>query len=421
MQRRRFGGRGGDWAAVALAFLISLPNTLIRPWVDWTPLWSWPLLVSAAGSLFLLVRRRRPEVPLLAGFAVLFLAHADILVAFALYAVGRYRTLRTTLCWVAVAFLVREAFFAYVDIRYAPFDDWEMVLLTIRASTLEVVAPAAAGIVVRNYRVSELLASLRAQMRYEDVRRETLREAERKAAKERRRVARDAHDHIGHEVTLMALQANLLAAKAPDQATRTAAEGLAELAREAIGRLHEIVQALKEPGEPVDQTQPGHHVAQLVERTRRHGVDVRLVEHGCVPAPAVPCAVDELCYRVVLEGLTNAVKHAPGAPVTVTLERDEARMRVSVRNACARTGLAGTPPLPRGGHGLAGLMELASHQGGELTCGLTAEGEYELRAELPLTAVTDRSRGAADQAPGEHGDTDEAQGVRNAGRRSAGG
>ncbi|WP_327354436.1 sensor histidine kinase [Streptomyces sp. NBC_01304] len=404
MQRQRLAGRTGDWSAVALAFVISLPTTLIRPWADWTPLWSWPVLVSATGSLCLLMRRRWPEVPLTAGYVVIVLTHSDSLMSFALYAMGRYRSLRITLCWVAGSFLVRQLFFDYLHSCIAPFADWETGLLTIRASLVAVVAPAAAGIVVRNYRISELVASFQAQLRYDDVRRETLKEAESKAEKKRRRLARDAHDHIGHELTLMALQANLLAARATDETMRNAGDALVGRAQDAIEQLHAIVIALKEPGEHRGDARPGRKIEDLVERSRSHGVDVRLVERGYSKHLPLPPAVAELCYRVVLEGLTNAVKHAPGSAVTVTVQRNEARVWVGVRNEAPGTAPAAST-LPSGGHGLGGLEELVSYLGGELAHGRTADGGFELRAKLPLASSSDGRGGLSTAAPGEHGDS----------------
>ncbi|MFI6810763.1 sensor histidine kinase [Nonomuraea sp. NPDC050328] len=159
--------------------------------------------------------------------------------------------------------------------------------------------------------------------------------------RERTRIAHDMHDSLGHDLALIAVRAaalELAPGLAPEQA-RAAGEVRAAAA-EATERLRQIVGFLREEGEAPSLTPSGESVAELVERARESGMDVRLEQEG--PAP-------ELAHRVVQEGLTNAAKHAPGAPVRVTVTPT----LVSVRNGAPARRATVRP----GGLGLAGLRE----------------------------------------------------------------
>ncbi|WP_327353207.1 sensor histidine kinase [Streptomyces sp. NBC_01304] len=378
---RLLGSRTGDWIAIALVFLLSLPRVLIRPDdPGWNPWLSWPLAVSALGTLSLLMRRKWPEVPAVAGLIVLALTSDDALLRFGLYAVGRYRRLRYA-TWFAIGVVfVRLVIVVFIVDKHSDAAVWELLVVTFRYSLMSVLGPASAGAVVRVFRVGELLASFRARLDREEALAKGEAAAEHRAEQERRRIARDAHDHVGHEVTLMVLQANLLSAHAPDDRTREAAEGLVERGQRAIHELHNIVATLKDPEERAASPSDVRRIERLVEDVRRSGAPVRLDQRDFGKG-LLPPAVAEFCFRVAQEGLTNAVKHAPCADIVVTMASDDTSARVSVRNAAPPVEPG--PHAVSGGNGLEGLAELARRLGGELTGGATADGGFEVRATVP--------------------------------------
>ncbi|GAB2492363.1 histidine kinase [Streptosporangium sandarakinum] len=242
--------------------------------------------------------------------------------------------------------------------------------------------------------------------RAERLEREQRAVAEQVRLRERARIAGDMHDLLGHELSLVALRIGALEV-APDLAERH--REIAGQARSAVtaaaGRLREIVEVLR------DDTAPDpvrHGVADLVERARAAGMDVEL--HGPGEDGLAPMA-GQAVRRVVQEGLTNAAKHAAGAPVTVRLDRTADETVVTVV-----TGLGGPPPRaagtraagagpadpgrpgngagaatgaadpggagPGGGYGLVGLAERVRLCGGSLHAGERAGG-FELTARLP--------------------------------------
>ncbi|WP_329113678.1 sensor histidine kinase [Streptomyces sp. NBC_01465] len=378
---RVLGSRVGDWIAIGLVFVLSLPRVLIRPDDPWSPGFNWPIAVALLGTLSLLFRRRWPEVPVVAGLAVLALTSDDALLRFGVYALGRYRPLRYA-AWGAVCVVfVRLSIVVFIVDRFSNEAIWELMVLTLRYSLMSVLGPASAGAVVRTFRVGELLSAFRARLDREDALRKAEEAAEERAEQARRRIARDAHDHVGHEVTLMVLQANLLAAQASDEATRTAAEGLVDRGQRAIHELHSIVKTLKEPEERLTSPPDVRRIERLVDDVRASGADARLERSGFEDG-LLPPAVAEFCFRVAQEGLTNAVKHAPGAGILVTLATDDTTARVTVRNS-APTAAPGAHA-EGGGSGLQDLAELAERLGGELVGRALPDGGFEVRATLPL-------------------------------------
>ncbi|UBU12889.1 sensor histidine kinase [Nonomuraea gerenzanensis] len=195
------------------------------------------------------------------------------------------------------------------------------------------------------------------------------RQRELSADEERRRIARDMHDSLGHLLGLVSVQAAALEVSAlpPDQ--RQAVRGLAGSARAAVAELHTVVSTLRRsPG-------PGlEGVPALVERFRAAGGRVTLVRSG-EPGHV---AGQGAAYRVVQEGLTNAARHAPGAPVQVTLGWEADALLVTVSNP-----LPGGHRAAGGGNGLAGLAERVREEGGLLRVH-AGPHEFRLVAMLPL-------------------------------------
>lgn len=198
--------------------------------------------------------------------------------------------------------------------------------------------------------------------------------------RERTRIAEDMHDSLGHELSLIALRAGALqVAPGVDESFRNTAGELRENTARAMEHLREIIGVLREDDTetPLDPSQSG--IGALIDRTRASGVQVALEQVG--EPEQLPAMTDKALYRVVQESLTNAIKHAPGASVTVRLEYRSAEVLVTVRNA-----LPPEPPAadrPSGRRGLIGLQERARLAGGRLHAAALPDGGFEVTARLP--------------------------------------
>ncbi|WP_344907681.1 sensor histidine kinase [Actinomadura meridiana] len=206
--------------------------------------------------------------------------------------------------------------------------------------------------------------------------------AERARAEERARLAAEMHDVVAHRVTLMVLQAGALRVRAPDEATRAAAEELRGTGCQALDELRDVVGLLRRgPGAgPAADSGPLPDLSALVAESAAVGVPVELAEHGD-PPPASP-AVGRTAYRVVQEALTNARKHAPGAAVHVDVRYRIDGVTLIVRNAAASGEPDAELAASGSGMGLAGLRERVELIGGTFTAGPHLDG-FRVEAALP--------------------------------------
>ncbi|MEU0771508.1 sensor histidine kinase [Streptomyces albogriseolus] len=217
---------------------------------------------------------------------------------------------------------------------------------------------------------------------------------ERARLRERARIAQDMHDSLGHELSLLALRAGVLQV-APDlpERHRAAAADLRAAAADATDRLHRIIGVLREDAdEPLPLAPAGETVGQLVARAAESGLPVRCETGG---RPVEPGGVAErLLYRVAREALTNAARHAPGAPVLVELTGGPGAT-VTVTNGTA------TQPSPApsgGGSGLRGLRAAVTAVGGTFEAGPHGGG-YRVRARVPERAAGPPAPSRAPSAP----------------------
>ncbi|GHH48320.1 sensor histidine kinase [Streptomyces candidus] len=222
--------------------------------------------------------------------------------------------------------------------------------------------------------------------------------ADRTRMRERARIASDMHDSLGHDLTLLAVRAAALEVDRSLDARQQAAVGeLREAAADATGRLREIIGVLR-TDEAVDGTVQGaaETPEAVVERARSSGLDVALEQRG--EWDGLPPMVGPAVHRVLQEALTNAAKHAPGAPIRVEAARDGDTLRVTVANGPAGSG-APSPGLASGGAGLVGLDERVRLAGGTLRAGAVADGGFEVHARLPaVEGAVARERGAVEDS-----------------------
>jgi signal transduction histidine kinase len=201
-------------------------------------------------------------------------------------------------------------------------------------------------------------------------------------ADERARIARELHDVVGHSVSVMTVQASAVRRLLrPDQEKQLEALLVVEqTGREALAEMRRMVGVLRRPEEsPALAPQPSlEQVDKLVTQARQAGLPVELLIEG--ETVQLPAGIDMTAYRLVQEGLTNAVKHAQATQAHVTVRYVDGHVEVTVSDN--GNGVGGGDG---SGHGLLGIRERISVYGGELEAGPQAGGGYRLRARLPLT------------------------------------
>ena len=204
-------------------------------------------------------------------------------------------------------------------------------------------------------------------------------------ADERRRIARELHDVVAHSVSVMVVQAGAARTVAPRDPER-AADALREVensGREALRELRGLLGLLTDAAiEPTLAPQPGlAQLERLVERVGQAGLPV-VVRVAGTPR-RLPPGLDLTAYRIVQEGLTNALKYARGAPTEVVVEFDDDEVRVSVLDEGGTHASAGEGA----SRGLVGMQERVAVYGGHLQAGTRPEGGFAVRARLPLPSA----------------------------------
>ncbi len=247
----------------------------------------------------------------------------------------------------------------------APLGDW---IVTLVIAVLVVVGPWWGG----RYRL------LRAEQRERDA----AALASRAQAAERARIADDLHDTLGHELALIAVQAGSLELDAAlDERQRARFSELRGAAVRASEQLRDVVDLTRvEATRSLEPTE--RELADIVARSRQAGMSVQAIglESDDVPPPPF---VRDLLVRALREGLTNAAKHAPGAPVHVAVGEESQGWVLRVTNQ---------PPLDPdaapgdgSGHGIPSLRQRATSVGGSVDASRTPEGGFALIVRVPRT------------------------------------
>ena len=202
-------------------------------------------------------------------------------------------------------------------------------------------------------------------------------------AEERARIARELHDIVAHAVSVMVLQIGAVRHKLPETLAEDseALKGVEQTGRTALAEVRRLLGAMRHRGEDLELApQPGlGSLDSLLEEVGRAGLPVRLHIEG-EPLP-LPRAIDLSAYRIVQEGLTNALKHARASHADVFLRYGPEELKIDVRDngdgASTSNGL---------GHGLVGIRDRLKIYGGEMTAGTATEGGFILSTRLPIRA-----------------------------------
>lgn len=317
-------------------------------------------VVLAAGCSSLVVRRRAPWISYLTALLFIGWLHELTLIQFALYSVGRFRGRRpavlATLGYIAFALIVFSV------------PGWPEPHAQTLSSFLSLVVPigvlaSAVGIAAYRHDLVRELAARRAESAVLQA-----------VQQERTSVARDVHDFVGRELTLLTVRSEVLSVRSRASAHAKDFEELADTARRAHLVLNEII---VQRGERA--ATPGvDGLPALAEESGRAGSPVRLALDPQVLglSPLRQAAV----YRVVQECLTNAAKHACGETVDVSIAADGPQLRIAVSNGLpARTP---TRAPVSAGSGTASMSERVRSLGGTLTATRT-EDSYTVVATLP--------------------------------------
>ncbi|MFF8652949.1 sensor histidine kinase [Streptomyces huasconensis] len=228
-----------------------------------------------------------------------------------------------------------------------------------------------------------LVEALNSQVEHLRIERELREQAARSA--ERSRLAAEMHDVLAHRLSLIALHTGVLATRA-DTLPGPVAERLALLrtaSTEALADLRDVLGALHEPHSTTGQDVPApvlRDVRELIEQARDAGQQVDL--HVSGRPEQAPAAHRLALYRLIQEGLTNARKHAAGAPVRVRLDYGPPATLVEIVNAPGRSAEHTAPS----GFGLVGLSERVRALGGHLNVGPQGAGSWRLAARIPQPA-----------------------------------
>ncbi|SPL89937.1 Putative two-component system sensor kinase [[Actinomadura] parvosata subsp. kistnae] len=217
-----------------------------------------------------------------------------------------------------------------------------------------------------------------AERRAEEAERTREETARRRADEERLRIARELHDSLTHQISIIKVQAEVAVhvARRRGEQVPDALLAIQEAGREATRELRATLEALRE-----DDTSPPRgldHVAELVERARTTGLDATLTIEG--QRRPVPAAVSRTVYRIVQESLTNVARHAAATTVSVRIDCRPDALAIRVDDDGKATPAAA--PVP--GVGLTGMRERVTALGGRLRAEPRPEGGFTVQAELPV-------------------------------------
>ncbi|MFD4526945.1 sensor histidine kinase [Streptomyces sp. NPDC058470] len=400
-QRLRQADRTHPWvldtAVVVLVFLMFCLPDLFHGGVDdgdgprrfrlaFTQLPVAGILAFQAGLVLpLLWRRRKPLVAFAAITAVFVLQwsmgaalRADVALFVALYSLALHGRLRQ-LPWACAAMAGAMALVAVQ--ASSAVSVWDALFFLLSTAT----AALALGLMVRIRRAQ--LAGLRdraAQLEIERDQRSRL-----ATATERTRVAREMHDIVGHNLSVIITLADAgsYASDIAPERGKEALQLIGDTGRQALGELRRVLGVLREAASgptvgPELSPQPGiADVEALCAKVRAAGREVVYRTSGEVDA--LDSGVQLTVYRIVQEALTNTLKHADtDTRVRLAIVEKDTRLTIRVQDTGPATQ---TGPPNEEGHGLVGMRERAALYGGTVSTGPTVGGGWSVEAVLDLT------------------------------------
>ncbi|MGW2563581.1 sensor histidine kinase [Streptomyces sp. NPDC001514] len=382
---KRWSARQQDALLTATVVAVGVADTWIKSPNGLLTGQSTAVVAAASGAVGFVLwwRRRSPGVVAVVVMVGYVIAFTPVALGVAMYTVGeRYRRIRTLVLFgaagCAAGVLSLWAGPPGLDLRYGAF------------ALALILGPLVVGYAVAIRR--DLAAGAKATIDALERERHLL--VERAQVGERARIARELHDVVAHRVGNIVLTAGALkvgpeARAAP--AVARAAELIRDEGHQALEELREVLGVLTpdRQGRPAARApQPdASQLDKLVASSTRLGRQATLRIDG--HPETLPAPVQRAIHRIVQEGLTNAAKHAPGAPVGVVVECRLDGVEVQVTNGpAAGAGDADAPPLPpSGGNGLIGLAERVGLLDGTFSAG-PYDGGYRIGAFIPHKPAT---------------------------------
>ncbi|MFF7266264.1 sensor histidine kinase [Streptomyces sp. NPDC008159] len=329
------------------------------------------LTLAAVGCIALAFRRRFPLVVFLLTLPVALMQDVAVAVLAALFTLAeRSRSRRLLAVCVALAAVASSTPWPLAEV------DRTMTLIFFVYGLATAAAPVLFGQLLQAQRdLARRLTEIEEAREHE----RTL-HAQAVLARERAQLAREMHDVVSHQVSLIAVQAGALQVAARDVDAKEAARTIRSLSVTTLDELRTMVTLLRASGGDATELTPQPTLADLRKLVESSGAHVQLT--GELP-PTVSTPTQRALYRTVQEALTNVRKHAPGATASVELWQDGEGIGVTVTNTpSTRPSLS----LPGSQHGLVGLRERADILHGTLDAGPTTEGGYRVRLRIPLSA-----------------------------------
>jgi signal transduction histidine kinase len=361
---RRHSGPLSDVGAIALALLDVL---LVFP--KDAELYSH--ILSGVACLALVLRRRYPFLVLLATVPGYLAGWSQLAGMIALYSLAKKKAWN----WQTMAGAVLMMLCAFIIWPLSEFVglDWRHQLLNLLWAVINAGMPLALGLLVTTRkelvrRLTELAAT---RERKQQLQAQAIR------AEERTRLAREMHDVVSHQVTLIAMQAGALKMTVTDADSREIANTIRRLSTKTLEELRQLVGVLRTTSDDDDGLTDLTDLRRMVSDC---GLAVTLNVDGDIES--IPRPVSAAAYRTVQEALTNVGKHAPSAAVSVLVQVGEDELEVRVRNGRPRGQR--TPALPSGGHGLVGLTERAELLGGSCHAEPSRDGGFVVTSRFPL-------------------------------------
>jgi signal transduction histidine kinase len=366
-------GRAGDWI-IAVGVATALLVTGLSEQHSATNLDLLGYALLTAGGLVLAARRRAPVAVLAvaglcavgyqaAGFDVPAVAYL-----FAVYAAVRagHRTLTVV---ASVTMLVALPLAALASGLHDTGEAFARARGALEIAWL--IAAGAAGEALRQ-----------AERRADEAERTREETARRRADEERLRIARELHDSLTHQISVIKVQSEVAVhvARRRGEQVPEALLAIQEAGREATRELRATLEALRD-----DDTTPPRgldHVPELVERASRTGLEATLMIEG--QRHDVPAAVGRTVYRIVQESLTNIARHADAGTASVRIDCRPDVLAIRIDD----DGKATPDTAPTPGVGLLGMRERVTALGGRLRAEPRAEGGFTIQAELPLNRAS---------------------------------
>ncbi|WP_199549710.1 sensor histidine kinase [Streptomyces sp. N35] len=339
--------------------------------------YGWSVAIAVLCSLPLLVRRRMPELVAVASVAATLATDDSTPLIFSAWAVARHAKRRRITLLVVIGLgyfatrpLVGDSLVSYQVLYHLGVD---------------IILPAAVGDSLRRQEMFNTLV----RQQVHRVQGSVDQAARYAVLEERTRLAFDMHDGVGHQVAVVTLQAQAVRVNANDPVkVREGAQVIEDASRAVMAELREILDMLRSNPEdgalPARLSKTDYHafLNSLVRNMNAVGVDAECAVVG-QPIP-LPRETQAILYRIGQEGLTNAVKYAPGAAIRVRLAFHPHRVDIAIENGRPTDK---NPSLGGGGVGLEGLTARVQDQGGQLQASPTRNGGFLLQAQIPIETL----------------------------------